>query len=49
MLEAIATFEAANPQKKLFALSIVERWDGNFYGLFFGNVQDYTTIFVQFE
>ena len=49
VLEAIATFEAANPQKKLFALSIVERWDGNFYGLFFGNVQDYTTIFVQFE
>ena len=49
VLEAIATFEAANPQKKFFALSIVERWDGNFYGLSFGNVLDYTTIFVKFE
>ena len=49
VLEAVAKFEAANPQKKLFALSIVEKWDGKFYGLSFGNVQDYTTIIVKFE
>lgn len=49
VLEAVAKFEAANPQKKLFALSIVEKWDGKFYGLTFGNEQDYTTIFVKFE
>lgn len=47
--EKMEEFEATHPQKKFFALYIVENRDGRFYGLSFGNERENTTIFVKFE